>query len=148
MTVENWINLGMLIIAIISALIAAGSLWFAYEQWQKIKKKIGMISDSGRAFEILPAWYTLRMMGRDLGGGRIARDYWPFGLLLSDGRTLVLTRVISLSDDGKWMDVELCTKDDFSLDDNPRYVLAVGDDRRLASVQVIHVIAAIELAAS
>lgn len=58
MTVENWINLGSLIVAIVSALVAAGSLWFTFIQWQKIKRKIGMINDSGKAIEILPAWYT------------------------------------------------------------------------------------------
>ena len=64
MSLSDWIS-------IISVLIAGTSLWFTYAQWQKVRRKIGMLSDAGRAAEILPAWYTERMM----------QDVWLFGLL-------------------------------------------------------------------
>ncbi len=148
MTTENWISLGMLLIAIVSAIIAGGSLWFTYKQWKKLKKKIGMINDSGKAIEILPAWYTTRMMPKDLGEGLFGVDYWAFGLLMSDGRTLVVTSISSLSDDGKWMDVKLATEDTWSLEAKPDYVFAIAADRTTASVQVSHVITAMELITS
>lgn len=134
----NWINVGMLIVAIISALTAIGSLWFTYYQWQKLKRKIGMLSDAGKAIEILPAWYASRMM----------QDYWLFGLLTSDGRTLILTNILSLSDDGKWMDVELAVEDDYKIDKKPNYVFAIAHDRKKASIQVSQIVAAIELITS
>lgn len=86
--ISNLINFGMLLIALIS-------LYFSYSNWQKVKNKITMINEAGEALEILPAWYTSRMM----------TDHWAFGLLTTDGRTLVINRVLSVSDDGKWMDV-------------------------------------------
>lgn len=147
MTMGDWINLGMLVVSVLSALIAGGSFWFTYYQWQKLKKKIAMIDTSGKAAEILPAWYTKRMMPVDLGGGAKGRDYWPFGLLISDGRTIVITGILSLSDDGKWMDVELAPEDFWSVGDKSNYVFAVCD-RKTASVQVSHVVAAVELASS
>ena len=50
------------IVSIISAIIAAISLGFTWLQWQKINRKIAMLDDAGAAIEILPAWYTGRMM--------------------------------------------------------------------------------------
>ncbi len=43
-----------LVVSVIAALTGLGSLWFTNQQWQKVKKKIGMISDAGKAVEILP----------------------------------------------------------------------------------------------
>ena len=138
MTTENWINLAFLIVAIISMLIAGGSLWFTYSQWKKVRMKIGMISDFGKASEVLPAWYTKRMM----------TDDWMFGLLTSDGRTIVVTRINGLSDDGKWMDVELVTEDLLPTKEKSNYVFAVAEDRTKASVQVSSVVVAMELRTS
>ena len=67
MTIDNWINASLLLVAIFST-------GFTFYQWKKIKRKIGMISVSGKAIEILPAWYTSRMMPIDLGG-IVAKDY-------------------------------------------------------------------------
>ena len=126
-------------IPIVSALIAAGSLWFTCKQWQQIKRKIVMVQESGRAAEILPAWYTERMM----------TDHWLFGLATADGRVLVITSIASVSDDGKWMDVELAEKGAWMLDeDDPKYVFAKHADRRKASVQISQIVMAYELATS
>ena len=73
MTASDWISL-------ISAGIAALSLFFTYKQWQKIKSKVAMIGQSGKATEVLPAWYTARMMDDD----------WLFGLLTNDGRIVAI----------------------------------------------------------
>ncbi len=67
---------------------------------------------------------------------------------MSDGRTLVLTGILSLSDDGKWMDVELAMEDDWYINKKTNYVFAVAKDRVKASVHVSHVVAAVELASS
>lgn len=107
-----------------------------------------MINIGRKAAEILPAWYTTRMMPIDLGEGRLGREYWPFGLLMSDGRTIVVTSISSLSDDGKWMDVELAVVDEWGVGNKPNYIFAVAKDRTEASVQVSHVMAAVELVSS
>lgn len=148
MSIENKINLWLLVIAALSAIIAMMSLYFTYKQWQKIKKKIIMINTSGSAMEILPSWYISRMMPIDLGNGCSGRDHWPFGLLMSDGRTIVITGIDSLSDDGKWIDVELAVYDEWGIEKRPNYIFAIAKDRTSASIQVIHIIAAIELASS
>ena len=43
----------------ITGLISAVISW---QQWRKTNSKIAMLSDASRAAEILPAWYTSRMM--------------------------------------------------------------------------------------
>ena len=140
MTPSDWIALVSAAIALISAVIAGLSLKFSYEQWQKVKAKIGMITDWGKASEVLPAWYTGRMMSDD----------WLFGLLTIDGRTLVVTRINALSDDGKWLDVDLSTKEYTSLPetDKQRHVFAIAGDRTSASIQVSTIVAAMELQTS
>jgi len=99
-----------------------------------------MITDSGRAAEILPAWYTTRMM----------TDHWLFGLVTADNRVLVITSITSVSDDGKWMDVRLALKGEWTMpdEDDSKYVFAKYKDRLEASVQIAHIIAAYELASS
>ena len=44
------------VLSIIGAVTGLASLWLSNEQWKKVKSKIGMLSDSGKAAEILPAW--------------------------------------------------------------------------------------------
>lgn len=61
-----------------------------------------MLQDSGAAFEVLPAWYTRRMMD----------DNWLFGLQTSDGKVIVMRRIKAVSDDAQWMDVELAERSD------------------------------------
>lgn len=99
-----------------------------------------MLSDSGKAFEVVPTWYTTRMMD----------DYWLFGLLTNDGRVIVIKQVAAISDDGKWMDVELAEKDDVTRDlkefGNP--VFAVAADRVSASVRIDSIVAAVDLQTS
>jgi hypothetical protein len=128
------------IIAAIGGITGLGSLWFTHLQWEKIKAKVTMISNSRLAYEVLPTWYTVRMMD----------DEWLFGLLTSDGRLIVIKRVKAVSSDGKWMDVELVEKTDVSLDLKAygMPVFAVAADRTFASVQISTIVAAIDLQTS
>lgn len=125
-------------ISVISALTALASLWFTAREWRKIQKKIVMVTDYSVASEVLPAWYTKRMMS----------DQWWFALQTSDGAVIAIRRIVALSDDANWMDVELLTKDEAPKSPGSRMVVAVADDRRIASVQIKNIVAAYDIAAS
>lgn len=140
MTATDWISLGSMIAAAASAVFTGWGLWFTHRQWKKIQSKVAMISDSGRAAEVLPAWYTSRMMD----------DYWLFGLLTTDGRLFVIRKITAISDDGKWMDVELASADEVPQVAS-RYgspVHAVAPNRTDASVQISSIVAAVDLQSS
>ena len=126
------------ILSIIGAVTGLASLWLSNEQWKKVKSKIGMLSDSGKAAEILPAWYTSRMM----------QDQWYFGLVTTDGHTIAIGRISAISDDGKWMDVELLTSDEVPNDRNTKFITAVAEDRRSASIQIEKIVMAYEIITS
>lgn len=125
-------------VSVISALTALGSLWFTARQWQKIKKKIAMITDADLASEVLPAWYTTRMM----------QDEWSFALQTNDGALIAIRRIVALSDDAQWMDVELLINDELPRLPHSRIVVAVADDRRFASVQIRNIVAAYDIVTS
>lgn len=137
MSDNDWATL---IIAAIGGITALVSLGFTHLQWQKIKAKVTMISNSSVAFDVLPAWYTGRMMN----------DEWLFGLLTADGRLIVIKRIKSVSSDGKWMDVELVERGDVSMDltGYGMPVFSIAADRISASVQISTIVAAIDLQAS
>ena len=140
MTTSDWIAFSGVIVALISAGFAVWSLWFTHKQWQKIKSKVAMISHSGKALEILPAWYTARMMN----------DNWLFGLLTSDGRIVVIKQITAISDDGKWMDVQLAETDKVEgiKFGAGTFICAVAADRVRASLQIAHIVAALDLQTS
>ena len=126
------------VLSIIGAVTGLASLWLSNEQWKKVKSKIGMLSDSRKAAEILPAWYTSRMM----------QDQWYFGLVTTDGHTIAIGRISAISDDGKWMDVELLTSDEVPNDRNTKFITAVAEDRRSASIQIEKIVMAYEIITS
>ena len=126
------------VLSIIGAVTGLASLWLSNEQWKKVKSKIGMLSDSGKAAEILPAWYTSRMM----------QDQWYFGLVTTDGHTIAIGRISAISDDGKWMDVELLTSDEVPNDRNTKFITAYAEDRRSASIQIEKIVMAYEIITS
>lgn len=129
-----------LIIAGIGGITGLGSLWFTHLQWEKIKAKVTLLTKSEHAFEVVPTWYTGRMM----------TDDWLFGLLTSDGRVIAITRITAVSSDGKWMTVELAESDQLpsNLSKYGLPVFAVAQDRTRASVQINSVVAAIDLQSS
>lgn len=123
-----------------SAAIAAGAAVFSWIQWRKINRKMAMLTDVSKAVEVLPAWYTERMM----------MDHWLFGLVTVDGRTIAITSIKAVSDNGEWMDVELADKDEMAMrdDDHLDIITAVAADRKRASVKIANIVAAIELRTS
>lgn len=125
-------------LSIIAVLTSLGSLWFTDKQWQRIKKKVAMLSDAEAAIEVLPTWYTGRMMG----------DYWQFGLVTTNGYIIAISSIKAISDDGKWLDVELLTGDEVPERDGCTFITAVSDDRRSASVQISNIVTAYELVTS
>lgn len=126
------------VISAISALTALGSLWFTARQWRKINKKIAMLSDASAAIEVLPTWYTERMM----------RDYWHFGLRTTDGHVIAISNITAISDDGRWMNVNLLTADEVPRSKEEKFITAVADDRRSASIQIEKIILAYDLVTS
>lgn len=97
---------------------------------QKIKK----------AQKLIPAWFVVRMMS----------DRWSFGILTSDGRTFVINQILEVSEDGKWIDVELALKKECAIEQHmgQNFVYAIAEDRRIATINVLHVVCAMELATS
>lgn len=125
---------------IIGAVAGIGSAIFAGMEWRKVNRKIAMVCDMSRAAEILPAWYTQRMMG----------DYWLFGLWTVSGQMIAITRITGVSDDGEWMDVELANKDELAMrdDDEQRIIYNVTGDRPAASVKISNIVTAMEIRTS
>jgi len=120
-----------------SAAIAGGAAVFSWVQWRKINRKMAMLTDVSQAVEVLPVWYTERMM----------RDHWLFGLLTIDGRTIVIKRILAVSDNAQWMDVELAESDEaegLSPALGPP-ITAVAADRPKASVKIANIVAAVDL---
>jgi len=126
------------LLSVIAVLTSLGSLWFTEKQWRKIKSKIAMISDVNKAIEVLPTWYAERMM----------TDYWSFGLLTTEGIVIAIRRITAISDDGKWIDVELLTSNEAPDSTKQKFVTAVASDRRIASVQINKIVMAYELVTS
>ena len=128
--IESWIGTIGGIVGILSALVTV-------HQWWKVNKKIAMLNDASKVAEVLPAWYTERMM----------KDDWLFGLLTSDGRTIAIRRITAVSDDAKWMDVELATAEQAQAvaQRHLNLVSAVADDRSTASIQIATIVTALDL---
>ena len=137
MTGFEWATL---IIAGIGGITGLGSLWFTQLQWEKIRAKVILLTKSEHAFEVVPAWYTARMMD----------DFWLFGLLTLDGRVIVITQITAISSDGKWMTVELAENDQIppNLSKYGSPIFAVAPDRTKASVRIDNVVAAMDLQTS
>ena len=137
---DGWVEVTALVIGAIGGVTGIVSASISCQQWKKTNKKIAMLQDSGAAFEVLPAWYTRRMMGDD----------WLFGLQTNDGKLIVIRRIIALSDDAEWMDVQLAEESDTAdiSEDRHPLVFAVAGDRTTASIRISNIIAAYDLLAS
>ncbi|WP_167336933.1 hypothetical protein [Acidovorax temperans] len=105
-----------------------------------MKSKIGMIEDHGQASDVLPAWYTGRMM----------TDRWLFGLYTNDGRVILIRKILAISDDGKWMDVELVDTETGEEYEKllPGVISAIANDRPRASIQIANIVIALDLQTS
>jgi hypothetical protein len=98
---------------------------------------------AARLAKLLPAWFCERM----------AFDNWHFGLLLTTGQMLHIATIQNVhqsADGGLWLDVELLEPDSFW---NGRAIKRgwpagafAPTARRVCSVNVAHVVCAVELA--
>jgi len=123
------------VVGIAGGIAGIWSVVLAQKQWNKVRKKIAVLSTSEEIYEVLPAWYTSRMVD----------ERWMFGLYTASGHTLLIRRIMSLSDDSKWMNVELATAEDAKGLEVKNSVAAVADDRTKASVQISGIVAAVDL---
>lgn len=109
------------------------------EQFDYITRKIGMITDPTKMTEILPVWYIERM----------AQDEWGFGLLLTSGDVLAISRIIAVSDDGHWLEARLLDRDSGPEEIGGHKILyAALEDRETVSVKIEHIQAAFEIVTS
>lgn len=130
MTASDWIGLVGGVAGLVSTLIAV-------HEWRKVNRKLAMLTDASKAAEVVPAWYTSRMMD----------EHWLFGLLVADGRVIAIKKIKAVSDDGQWMDVELAEADEAEKHAAKlgKAVYAVAPDRTTASVRVASIVAAVDL---
>lgn len=125
-----------LIVAIASARFAWQSVDASERQLALVERKIGMVTDPAKMTEILPIWYIDRM----------GQDSWGFGLLLASGELLAIERIMGVSDDGQWLEVELLDGSGGPKEVCGHPVLYAGlKDRTHGSVRVDRVQAAFEL---
>lgn len=125
-----------LIVAIASARFAKQSADTSARQLALIERKIGMVTDPDKMTEVLPIWYMERM----------GRDNWGFGLLLASGELLGIERIVGVSDDGAWLEVELLDGGGGPKEVSGLPILYAGlKDRTRGSVRVDQVQAAFEL---
>lgn len=130
MTASDWIGVLGGLTGLVSTLIAV-------HEWRKVNRKLAMLTDASKAVEVVPAWYTSRMMD----------EHWLFGLLVADGRVITIKKIKAVSDDGQWMDVELAEADEAEKHAAKlgKPVYAVASDRTTASVRVASIVAAVDL---
>lgn len=116
------------------------SAYVSVQEWRKVNRKVAMLEDAGAAFEVVPTWYTSRMM----------QDQWLFALQMSNGNLIAINCINAVSSDGNWMDVTLATSDEIEHVDE-RYhpiTVAVASDRRSASVKIAEIQTAFDLQSS
>ena len=79
------------ITGLIGGLLGFAAFIISYKQWKMTNRKVAMLTDSGAIFEVLPTWYSSRMVD----------DYWLFGLQMTGGQIVVIVRIIGVSSDSK-----------------------------------------------
>lgn len=95
-----------------------------------------MVTDPSKMTEILPIWYVERM----------GQDDWGFGLLLTSGELLAIERIMGVSDDRQWFEVQLLDGSAGPKEVSGIPVTYAGlPDRTRGSVRVDSVEAAFEL---
>lgn len=101
------------------------------------EKEWGDLHDKAReAANLLPAWFTTRMM----------TDTWLFGLLTDTGITIIINHIndVTQAADGEiWLDVDIET--DQPTPDIPFPKFFSPTSRTKASIAVRHIVAAFEL---
>ncbi len=133
MSASDWIGL-------LGGLTGVASFFLSLLEWRKVNAALRMVKAPEQAASLLPAWFTTRMM----------TDDWLFGLVVNDGRVIAIKRVNAVSSNVGWIDVELALEAEVCAipASYGRPVCAVAEDRRRASVQVVTIVAALELVTS
>lgn len=77
-------------------------------------------------------------------------DRWLFGLYTNDGRVILIRKILAISDDGKWMDVELVDTETGEEYEKllPGVISAIANDRPRASIQIANIVIALDLQTS
>jgi hypothetical protein len=91
-----------------------------------------------RAVQLLPAWFTARVM----------QDSWHFGMLMSDGTCIYIETILEVhqaADGSLWLDVLLSEVTPFAQEAYPRH-LTSPTSRTKASINAAHVMAVFETA--
>lgn len=107
----------------------------AEKQLKDLLKKVGMVTDPSKMFEVMPVWYMDRM----------GKDYWGFGLLLTSANILAISRIEGVSSDGKWMEVSMLEKGSGPDTIGGTPVTYAPTDRVSASVRIESVQTAFEI---
>jgi|TARA_R110000744_G_C19284596_1_gene553965 hypothetical protein len=146
------------VIIVFSGLALIVSFWASYQTWsnnktsqeqhkvteeinQKQFEKIKEDSLKAQHLALNPSWFA----------GRMGKDHWWFGLLTVNNQIIAIKTINSISDDGEWLEVILLTDDEVPENlkkSDLKFVCAVADDRRTASVRVASVAMAFELVSS
>ena len=124
-----------------AAIASAQSASVAEKQLDLLTRRITMIDEPGKMAEILPAWFVERM----------SKDYWSFGLVMDNDLVFPIRRISKISDDGRWLEVELMEQGDeiHTFPNSPvaDMTLMYGlEGRTTATVQVSRIVGALDLA--
>jgi hypothetical protein len=124
-----------------SAISSAKSASVAERQLDLVTRRVQMIDKTDQMVEVLPAWFM----------GRMTSDWWSFGLIMDNGLVFPIRCIKAITDDGRWLEVELMVKGDniHTFPDSPvedmKLVYALSG-RSDANIQVSKIVCAIDLA--
>lgn len=118
--------------------VGAGDFWEG--DWERIGDDLDAHQEKIRlASELLPAWFTSRMMD----------DVWSFGLMLATGVTIGISRIDGVSQDAEgtiWIDCRMLAADPGQA--SIAVQTAPCPERTRVSIAARHVVAAFELAST
>jgi hypothetical protein len=124
---------------ILNCIVASAALSLSVLIWLKTNAKAKLLTDPKEAFEVVPTWFTPRMM----------QDHWHFALLLSNGKWALISCIKSVSSDGKWIEVELAERGATTLYgsiDEADIISSQTNDRPEATIRTSDIILATETA--
>jgi hypothetical protein len=120
-----------------------GAMW-TRNAWKNRRWRFApgiVTTDHVEAEELMPAWFVPRMMG----------EAWTFGLLMTSGHVLAINgiqRIAMAADGSLWVDVVLCTHRPHCDRFGGVEVTISPTSRAEASINVMQIVAAVELAES
>jgi hypothetical protein len=148
LTTENVITAVALLIAFFSFLSARRaarasdrSANVAEEQLKVLTRRVSMVDEPGKMSEVLPVWFVERM----------SNDYWNFGLIMEGGFVFPVRQIISISDDRRWLEVEVMEAGDdiHNFPNSPvegMHLIYALEGRTTANIQITKMIGALDLA--